>query len=204
MENYTLKVIARIHTDLPEKFGLPRQGCLIPELRGKIAQELSRRVAENPGDIHLRRQMYRVYQADIKTVDAFCAGLLRKNVHLLPGDGEYSLTPDFRVLDEPESKLMKQRVLGRVLEDFYVRLEAEDSDERLLAETLGAGRDDRALEALVLELHGKIQSHPYPLKWLDRVGCEWENLPGSLSDSPYGRVIMDDTARRALFDKKKR
>lgn len=39
MENYTLKVIARIHTDLPEKFGLPRQGCLIPELRGKIVFE---------------------------------------------------------------------------------------------------------------------------------------------------------------------
>ena len=39
METYTLKVIARIHTDLPDKFGLPRQGCLIPELRGKIVFE---------------------------------------------------------------------------------------------------------------------------------------------------------------------
>ena len=49
------------------------------ELRGKIAQELSRRVAEDPGDIHLRRQLYRVYQADIKTVDAEeCAFAVRK------------------------------------------------------------------------------------------------------------------------------
>jgi len=39
MESYQTKVIARIHTDLPEKFGLPRQGCLIPELRGKIVFE---------------------------------------------------------------------------------------------------------------------------------------------------------------------
>ena len=39
MEFYQTKVIARIHTDLPEKFGLPRQGCLIPELRGKIVFE---------------------------------------------------------------------------------------------------------------------------------------------------------------------
>ena len=46
------------------------------ELRGKIAQELTRRVAERPGDGHLRRQMLRVYQADIKTVDAFCTALL--------------------------------------------------------------------------------------------------------------------------------
>lgn len=39
METYQTKVIARIHTDLPEKFGLPRQGSLIPELKGKIVFE---------------------------------------------------------------------------------------------------------------------------------------------------------------------
>ena len=88
------------------------------ELRGKIAQELTRRVAERPGDGHLRRQMLRVYQADIKTVDAFCAGLLRENVHLLPPVEEHSLTPDFRVLDEQEAALLRRRVLDRVLEDF--------------------------------------------------------------------------------------
>ena len=39
METYTLKVIARIRTDLPEKFGVPRQSGLIPELKGKIVFE---------------------------------------------------------------------------------------------------------------------------------------------------------------------
>ena len=42
------------------------------ELRGKIANELSKRVAEQPESDHLRRQLFRVYQAEIKTVDAFC------------------------------------------------------------------------------------------------------------------------------------
>ena len=41
-----MKIIARIHTDLPEKFGLPRQGCLIPELRGKIVFEPEYRSAD--------------------------------------------------------------------------------------------------------------------------------------------------------------
>ena len=39
METYTLKVIAHIRTDLPEKFGVPRQSGLIPELTGKIVFE---------------------------------------------------------------------------------------------------------------------------------------------------------------------
>lgn len=36
MDNLTLKVIARIYTDFGEKFGVPRQSGLVPELTGKI------------------------------------------------------------------------------------------------------------------------------------------------------------------------
>ena len=166
------------------------------ELRGKIAAELSKRVAEHPEDGHLRRQLFRVYQADIKTVDAFCAALLRENTYLLPAVEGHSLTPDFRVLDEQEADLVKERVLGRVLEDFYAHM---DDKAEQLAETLGAGRDDRALEKLVLELHRKLQSHPYPLQWLEKVRREWETLPEDLGQSPYGQVIMADAAAKADF-----
>ena len=170
------------------------------ELRGKIAQELSRRVAEEPDNRHLRRQMFRVYQADIKTVDAFCAGILRENVHLLPGVDSHALTPDFRVLDEQEALLLRRRVLDRVLESFYQWAEQEDDGQALLlAETLGAGRDDRKLQALVLEVHDKIQSHPYPLRWLAQVRSDWEHLPEDLAQSAYGRVMMEDTLRKADF-----
>ncbi|MFR0769632.1 MAG: UvrD-helicase domain-containing protein [Dysosmobacter sp.] len=57
------------------------------ELRSKIAAELSKRLAEAPEDPHLRSQLLRVYQADIKTVDAFCTALLRENTHLLAQGG---------------------------------------------------------------------------------------------------------------------
>ena len=63
------------------------------ELRGKIASELSRRLAETPGDGQLRRQLLRVYQADIKTVDAFCTALLRGE-HPPPGPGGGQPGPD--------------------------------------------------------------------------------------------------------------
>ena len=39
MEQHTMKVIARIRSDFPEKFGIPRQSGLVPELRSKIAFE---------------------------------------------------------------------------------------------------------------------------------------------------------------------
>lgn len=165
------------------------------ELRGKIAQELARQVAAHPEDAHLRRQMFRVYQADIKTVDAFCAGLLRENIHLLPSAG---LTPDFRVADQQETLTLQERVLERVLEQFYSGIET-DPQAQMLAETLGAGRDDRALEGLVLELYQKVQSHVYPLRWLESQREQWEKIPENLEESPFGREVMADTVRKASF-----
>ena len=71
------------------------------ELRSKIASELSKRLGQTPGDQQLRRQLLRVYQADIKTVDAFCTSLLRENTHLLAREGgSRALSPDFRGLDD--------------------------------------------------------------------------------------------------------
>ena len=169
------------------------------ELRTKLAAELAKRVAQDPENSHLRQQMFRVYQADIKTVDGFCASLLREHVHLLePVDGR-SLTPDFRILDESECTLLKERALEQALEHFYQRIEQGDEGCRLLAETLGFGRDDRGLALLVPEVHAKLQSHPYPEKWLAQAAEGWRELPQQLADSVYGRTIMDDTVRRALY-----
>lgn len=39
MEEHRIRVIARIHSDFPEKFGIPRQSGLVPELRAKIVFE---------------------------------------------------------------------------------------------------------------------------------------------------------------------
>ena len=56
------------------------------ELRGRIVEELSARLAERPTDAHLRRQATLVYKAQISTVHAFCAQLLRECGHLLELD----------------------------------------------------------------------------------------------------------------------
>jgi tRNA-Thr(GGU) m(6)t(6)A37 methyltransferase TsaA len=39
METFSLRVIARVRTDFPQKFGLPRQSGLVPELKGVVEFE---------------------------------------------------------------------------------------------------------------------------------------------------------------------
>ena len=57
MEQHSIKVIARIRSDFPEKFGIPRQSGLVPELRAKIVFEPEFRNADalrgNEGFSHL-------------------------------------------------------------------------------------------------------------------------------------------------------
>ena len=168
------------------------------ELRGKIAGELSRRVGENPGNEHLRRQMLRVYQADIKTVDSFCTGLLRENTHLLARDGDrHALTPDFRVLDEPEAALLRERILRRTLEAFYENL---SPGGELLADTMGAGRDDGALVSLALEVYDKLQSHAWPSLWLEAGRSAWgalQNGETPFDATAYAGELLGVVRRRA-------
>ena len=165
------------------------------ELRGKIAKALNERMERDPGNYHLRQQMLRVYRADIKTVDAFCTSLLRENCHLLGEDARgHALRPDFRVLDENEAEVLRGRVLARTLEDFYDHL---TSGGTLLADTLGAGRDDSALEQLVLELHTKLQAQPYEDKWLDAQRAFWRAVPEKIEETPYGKILLNEVGRKA-------
>ena len=158
------------------------------ELKMKIASELSERLAEDADNLHLHKQALLIYRADVRTVDSFCTNLLRENIHLV-GGGDCPLTPDFRVLDEQEAALLRTQVLERVLETFYSRMEEGDGASAL-ADTIGAGRDDSALAALVLQIYEKLQSHAYPLRWIAAQENYWAQLPETIDDTPYGRELM--------------
>ena len=128
------------------------------ELRGRIAAELSQRVARQPENMHLRRQMMRVYQADIKTVDAFCGSLLRENIHLLPPEGQRSLTPDFRVLDQQEAELLRMQMepiailaaLGKELRRLYTaRLALDGGKDRVWLKELWSMSSDYPAKLLL-------------------------------------------------------
>ena len=181
------KYVTEEYRDLDEFLVITYTKAAAAELRGKIAAELSKRVAESPDDKHLRAQMLKVWQADIRTVDSFCTALLRENTHLLAGGGENrGLTADFRVLDEDEAALIRERVLRRTLENFYENL---NPAREKLADTLGAGQDDRKLIKLVLEIYEKLQSHAWPLKWLEQSRETWRKLSGEI-ENPDGEIII--------------
>ena len=163
------------------------------ELRGRIVEELSARLAERPTDAHLRRQTTLVYKAQISTVHAFCAQLLRECGHLL------ELDPDFRLCDEGEAGILMLRALNDVLDRRYEDI-AEGSDFARLVDTMSAGRDDSRLMQIVLDIRGRVQAHPNPAAWLDgqerAFALEGVDDPG---ETPWGRMLLDDAGRQGAY-----
>ncbi len=163
------------------------------ELRGRIAAELSDRLSLRPGDAYLRRQATLVYKAGISTIDAFCAQFLREEGHRL------DLDHDFRVCDENEALTLMEDALSEVLEERYEGVTPGD-DFSLLVDTMSDGRDDGKLQQMVMDVRGRIQSHPDPAGWLreqERVFA----LEGvaDAGDTPWGQVLLADVKRQSDY-----
>lgn len=163
------------------------------ELRGRIAAELSDRLAQHPEDAFLRRQATLVYQAPISTVDAFCAQFLREEGHRL------ELEHDFRLCEENEARMLLEDVLNEVLEERYSTLTAGD-DFAQLVDTMSDGRNDSRLVQIVLDVRSKIQSHPDPERWL-REQTEQLALNGvtDVGQTPWGELLLANAKRQADY-----
>ena len=128
------------------------------EMRERIGNAIEKALDEQPGDEHLLRQLTLIHNAQITTIDSFCLYVVRNHFH------EIDLEPNFRIGDEGELKLLREDVLGRVLEQNYEEPSEAFSD---FVEGYASGRTDAALNEMILQLYEFSRSYPWPEKWLD-------------------------------------
>lgn len=155
------------------------------ELRGKIAKELSARLAEEPLNLHLQKQLTRIYLAQISTVHAFCAGLLRDYAHTL------DIPADFRVAEEQEATQLRQECMQTLLEQCYQELEG-DENLRALIDLFGFGRDDRRLAELVMPVYGAVRCQVDPEAWMQRCEAAYQfTAELDASQTPWGSYLIN-------------
>lgn len=153
------------------------------ELRGRIMDELAGALARDPSNHRLRRQSALCQRAQIGTIHSFCATLLRENSYLA------GISPDFKIMDESRAQVMKASALERVLERRYEKAD-KYPEFSFLADTVGVGRDDSRLAALVLNLHSKMQSHDRPELWAAKQLELLRAEPDDVAQSPWGQEIL--------------
>ncbi len=159
------------------------------ELRARISDALGER-ARRDGSKRLRRQAALVQGAQIGTIHGFCTAVLREFAH------EAGVSPDFAVADEDRAAELRASALERALDEGYERAEP---DFLALADTVGAGRDDRRLAELILRLYDKLQSHARPEDWARGQAGLLAKLPADALDTPWGAELMRSAQDTALY-----
>ena len=155
------------------------------ELRGKIAAKLTERIAQEPENRHLQKQMQRLFLTKISTVHGFCGDLLREYAYRL------DLPADFRVADENECRELRETVLKDLLDRAY----SQDGNDDFYAfvDTQGLGRDDRLIPQIVEQVYNSARCHLDPQDWLER--CLAASAGKDVSDAAqtvWGEYLLED------------
>lgn len=159
------------------------------ELRGKIAAKLSERIAQEPENKHMQRQMQRLFLTEISTVHGFCTNILREFAYRL------DLSGDFRVADENECREIRETVLAEILDRAYEGAE-KDENFRAFVDTQGLGRDDRLVADIILKVYDSARCHKNPEDWLQK--CLDSVATDDVTDASqteWGHYLID-----TLFD----
>lgn len=172
--------------DLDEFLIITYTKAAASELRGKIAAKLTERVAENPKNRHLQRQMQRLYLTKISTVHSFCSDILKENAYRL------DLPADFRMAEDTECEQMQAEVLERILDEAYENIEA-NPDLQAFVDTQGLGRDDRQVPEIIQKVYNSSRCHMNPRKWLDEcVDMTEISSLDDASETPWGAYLIQD------------
>lgn len=156
------------------------------ELRSKIADKLSKYIAEHPENRHMQQQIRRLHMAKISTVHAFCADILREYAFKL------DIAADFRIAEENECQELMYRVLQELLDDAYIN-NLDDEFFRSFIDTQGLGRDDRQVPEIILQVYSSALCHLDPDSWLD--WCYASANVESLADAGetvWGSYLIND------------
>ncbi len=170
----TAVLVERIVRRITENNGIDVDRLLIvtftnaaaAEMRKRIGLALEKALAEEPGSLHLRRQLTLLNRASISTLHSFCIEVLRKYYFKI------DLDPNFRVADDTEAELIRQDVLEDLLELEYGK---EDNDTFFdLVDRFSNDRGDDEIQRMILRLFNFSRSYPWPDQWLHQMAGKYE------------------------------
>ena len=156
------------------------------ELRGKIAAKLTERIAQEPENRHLQKQMQRLFLTTISTVHGFCGDLIREYAYRL------DIPADFRVADENECREIRERTLKDLLDNVYQE-SMEDADFRAFVDTQGLGRDDRLVPEIIEKVYDSARCHLDPYGWLEKCvrDADVHDIT-DVSETVWGKYLMTE------------
>jgi len=168
------------------------------EMKNKIVKALREKSAENPSDRHLHRQISRIGEAKISTIDSFYTSIIKDNFNLL------GLPAKMRLMDDAESRVFLNRKVNEVLEKYYAEYEnASASPFHHLAEAVSGARDDDGFCSALINIYKRFISFPEPENILTKINTRTENELESyyrgeigVFETSWGKLLKDNLQTR--------
>lgn len=164
------------------------------ELRAKISRALTKAVEENPDNEHLKKQLYLLPSAKIRTIDSFCNEILRANCDRV------GLNPGFRIADSAECELLAISIIEGLIEAVYngeLPEIASPSEFEELADCLTDSGKTEELSGVLRVISLKCDNAEDGIGLLGRMIENYNCQGEAVEDTVYGRYLMDLTHEMA-------
>ena len=159
------------------------------EMRERILEAIYKKIEEEPENKNLQKQIVLLNDANISTIHSFCLEVIKNYFY------EIGISPNFRIGDNAEIKLLKQETLEEVFEELY---EEENKDFIKLVDTYCGYRNDNQLRELVLKIYNYSQSMPFPMEWINE-NVDKFNITNKtdFSQTEWGKLLIKNFKEEA-------
>ncbi len=152
------------------------------EMKDKIYQAIMAKIAENPSDKRLKRQLLLLPNANIQTMHGFCLNVIKQNINMI------DFPVNFRIADETETAILKQRCIAELIEDKYSE---DDTDFLDMADTYGYGRDDQKIVTMILSYYHFTSSLANPDEYFQKCLSQATQATKDFTHSIYAEIIIN-------------
>ncbi|MCK5129515.1 MAG: UvrD-helicase domain-containing protein, partial [Clostridiales bacterium] len=155
------------------------------EMRGRVAEVLKEKIKLDH-DSFLKKQLRNLPDADICTIDAYLAKLLRRSYHIV------GIDPAFSILSEDEKHNISQRAMKKILDQAF---EKADSDFIMLCDTLG-GKGAKNIHDVIMNCYQYARQYENYIDFIKSWPSEYLLDKKNIKSSAW----MKEAIRSITFD----
>lgn len=159
------------------------------EMKNRLSDRITSLLEKDPSNVFLKRQKLYLPEAQICTMDSFCARLVKENFEQL------SISPDFTMLSDSENKIVLSETADEILNEMYENGSEEDA---LLLEFFTNQRNDDTLKSLFIKMYDLAMADSEPQKWIDSAFLPYFE-DAILEESECGKYVLLNLREKASF-----
>ena len=153
------------------------------DLKRKISDAITKKLAEDPTNQHLSRQLVLLESAHICTIDSFYLDIVRSNFQRL------GLPSNFRLADESEMALLSKEVMDTLIEKHYDN-SCDDDGFLSFVESFTSAKQSDTLSDIFLSLQSRLCSRVEGSLSIRNFAQELQtDAEGDFFESRQGKII---------------